>query len=186
MDILTQLIALLSRRSARAAALTGCLGVVAVNGLAVANELEYQVKASYIYNFMQFIAWPNDAAAGGARFNLCVVGAERFGDALKSLAGAHTEGREIVVRALDRVGDANRERCQVLYVADGETDSADPIVSARGLLTIGETPGFLSRGGIINLVERNGHIRFEINHAAAQRAGLSVSSRILSLAINRS
>jgi hypothetical protein len=42
-------------------------------------------------------------------------------------------------------------------------------------------PGFLSRGGMINLVEVQGRIRFEINQPAAQKAGLAVSSRLLDL-----
>ncbi len=58
-------------------------------------------------------------------------------------------------------------------------------MSEPGLLTVGETPGFLEHGGIINLVEVQGRIRFEINQEAAKRAGLTVSSRLLRLAMER-
>lgn len=151
-----------------------------------AAPLEYQVKASYVYNFVQFITWPSEASAGDGKFNLCVLGAERFGNALDAIAGERIDGREIALRRLERPAQARAGRCHLLYIAAGTSqgDGGDAM-SERGLLTIGETPGFLQRGGIINLVEHNGRIRFEINQQAARNAGLVISSRILSLALNK-
>ena len=40
-----------------------------------------------------------------------------------------------------------------------------------------------ARGLAVNLVEREGRIRFEINRAAAARAGLRISSQLLDLAL---
>ena len=68
----------------------------------------------------------------------------------------------------------------MLYIAAGERA---PMPLERGLLTVGESPGFIERGGIINLVEVDGHIRFQINQKAARQAGLIVSSRLLTLAL---
>jgi len=151
----------------------------AAAGHSQSASLEYQVKASYLYNFMRFIAWPNDVFGGDGKFQLCVMGADRFGSALKALAGERVDGREIVVREVDQSTPARAARCHLLFVAAGT--GAEDLAAERGLLTIGETPGFLARGGIINLVEVQGKIRFEINHTAAQRAGLVVSSRLLDL-----
>lgn len=157
---------------------------------ASAAPLEYQVKASYLYNFVQFITWPSDASASPSasegKFNLCVVGAERFGNALDALVGERIDGREIALRRLERPAQARAARCHLLFIAAGTPEvNSGEAVSERGLLTIGETPGFLQRGGIINLVEHNGRIRFEINQQAARTAGLVISSRILSLALNK-
>jgi hypothetical protein len=141
--------------------------------------LEYQVKASYLYNFVRFVAWPNDVFGNDAKFQLCVVGAERFGAALAPIAGERVEGREIVIRRLDRSEQARGARCHLLFIAAGA--EAPDVGTERGTLTIGETPGFLAQGGMINLIESQGRIRFEINQLAAQRAGLVVSSRLLDL-----
>jgi hypothetical protein len=145
--------------------------------------LEYQVKASYLYNFVQFVAWPPDVLGGDAKFNLCVVGADRFGKALDALAGERVEGHEIVVHRFERDAAARGAHCHLLFVASGTVDSG--ALGVRGVLTVGETPGFLGRGGVINLVEVQGRIRFEISQQAARQAGLVVSSRILSLAVNK-
>ena len=142
--------------------------------------LEYQVKASYLYNFMRFIAWPSDVFGDEGKFQLCVLGAERFGAALTQIAGERVEGREIVIRRLEQGAQARAAQCHMLFVAAG-TDAQD-VAPEHGMLTVGETPGFLTRGGMINLIEVQGRIRFEINQSAAQRAGLVVSSRLLDLA----
>jgi hypothetical protein len=147
-----------------------------------APALEYQVKASYLYNFVRFITWPEDTFAKDGKFNLCVVGAERFGGALDEFAGERVEGHTIVVRRLESAAQARAARCHMLFLAAGVAPDESASLSAeRGLLTVGETPGFLARGGIINLVEVRGRIRFEINQAVAQQAGLVISSRLLSL-----
>lgn len=146
--------------------------------------LEYQVKASYLYNFIQFITWPNDVFGDDGKFNVCVLGAERFGGALDAFVGERIEGHEIALRRLEQPTPAQTAHCHMLFISSGEITSAET-TSKHGLLVIGESPGFLERGGAINLVEVNGRIRFEINQHTAQRAGLVVSSRILSLAINK-
>ena len=148
--------------------------------------LEYQVKASYLYNFLQFIAWPKDAFIGDGKFNLCVLGAERFGPTLDGFAGERVEGREIAVHRLQRAAQVQALRCHLLFISAGASDIVPADVGGEyGLLVIGETPGFLAQGGTINLVEMRGRIRFEINQQTANKAGLVVSSRILSLAVNK-
>ncbi|MFI3187409.1 MAG: YfiR family protein, partial [Methylococcaceae bacterium] len=39
-------------------------------------DVEYKVKAGYLYNFTKFITWPEDSSAS---FNLCIVGDDPFG-----------------------------------------------------------------------------------------------------------
>jgi hypothetical protein len=151
---------------------------------AQAPMLEYQVKASYLYNFARFITWPEDVLARQGNFNLCIVGAERFGSALDTLVGERVNGQTIALHRLEQAGQARASRCHLLFITGGR-DSMAAGGPERGLLTIGETPGFLERGGIINLVEVNGRIRFEIRQPAARQAGLVVSSQLLSLAIQR-
>jgi len=49
-------------------------------------------------------------------------------------------------------------------------------------LTVGETGGFLKAGGMINFVTENGKVRFEVAPATAQKAGLKMSSQLLTMA----
>lgn len=151
-------------------------------GFAQTPSLEYQVKASYLYNFIQFVTWPSDAFPDNGKFNLCVVRAERFGTALDALEQERVEGRPIALHRLSDLDHARAIRCHLVFYS-GETPEA--IAAQRGRLTIGEASGFLKQGGIINLIESGGRIRFEINQQAARDAGLQMSSKLLSLAVTR-
>lgn len=175
-----------TRRRGSAAVVVGAALAVLLTMSAVRAQasLEYQVKASYLYNFMQFIEWPADALARSPTFNLCVVGPARFGSALVPLTGERVQGRKVALRALARPGDARAGACHILLVGQDEQQADEPPPHARGMLTVGEAPGFLARGGVINLVAFRGRIRFQVNRGAAERAGLVLSSRLLRLALN--
>jgi hypothetical protein len=51
-----------------------------------------------------------------------------------------------------------------------------------GLLTIGDGEDFARRGGVIALVRQDSRFQFDINLAAAERAGLRVDATLLGLA----
>jgi hypothetical protein len=50
------------------------------------------------------------------------------------------------------------------------------------VLTVGETEGFATQGGIVNFKLIDGRVRLEINIEAAWQAKLRISSQVLSLA----
>lgn len=155
--------------------------------LSQAVSLEQQVKTSYLYNFMQFVDWPEDVFAGDSKFNLCVVAGEDYNTTLVALIAERVDGHEIAVHRFDDFAQINDVRCHLLFISRSKYSSAPKNFSGeRGLLTIGDIiPGFLERGGIINLVEVNGKVRFEINQQAAHRAGLTMSSKLLDLSMRQ-
>jgi hypothetical protein len=135
---------------------------------------------------MQFVVWPSDVFGSDGKFHLCVVGADNFGSALSALETEQIDGRQIALRRLEQAAQARDLRCHMLFIARNTPDApATDIPQKRGLLVIGETSGFLNRGGMINLIEVDRRIRFEINQRAATDAGLQISSRLLHLAVRR-
>lgn len=50
------------------------------------------------------------------------------------------------------------------------------------VLVVGEGEGFVGSGGMIGLVKREGKVRIQVGLEAARRAGLQISSRLLSVA----
>jgi hypothetical protein len=50
------------------------------------------------------------------------------------------------------------------------------------VLTVSDIPQFCQRGGMIQFVLQGDRVRFEVNLAAAQHAGLSLSSELLKVA----
>lgn len=150
--------------------------------------LEAQVKATYLYNFIQFVEWPQAAWADGDAFHLCVLGNGRVGAAIEAFGGERVDGRVIRVLRLTTVDEAATNRCKLLYLPRTAGDSAALLARApsQGVLTVGEAPNFTGAGGMIGLYEVRGRVHFSINDRAARRAGLVVSSRLLQLARERS
>jgi hypothetical protein len=75
--------------------------------------------------------------------------------------------------------------CQVLFIAAGEKKRHGEelaMASKRPVLTVGETDGFATEGGIIGFCREQNKIRFEINLDAAGKAQLKISAKLLSLA----
>ena len=75
--------------------------------------------------------------------------------------------------------------CQILFVSDGIGVPDWVRLQAQhrsGTLTVGESRGFASRGGVIGFFRDKTRIRFEINRNAAREVGVKISSRLLRLA----
>ena len=143
---------------------------------------EYQAKAAFLYNFARFVEWPADSP--GDPFVIGILGEDPFRGALETTVKDKTvEARPVLVR---RVSSAEAARSfQILFISASERDRLPSILdSLKGsaVLTVGETEGFASRGGVINFVIEDDRERFEVNTAAAGRARLKISSRLLGLA----
>jgi len=143
---------------------------------------EYEVKAAFLYKFASFVEWP-EAARHGA-LGICVVGQDPFGSALERVVEGKTiGGREFTVRRL-KTWQAGTG-CHILFVAASEKQRLGPLLGQlkhETILTVGDVPGFCESGGAINLSVVASRVRLEINLDAATRAGLQVSSKLLSLA----
>ena len=75
--------------------------------------------------------------------------------------------------------------CHMVFIPASEKNQVNKVVSdlkGSSTLTVGETEGFAELGGIINLTVEGNKVHFEVNQLAAQRAGLKISSKLLSLA----
>lgn len=146
---------------------------------------EYQVKAAFLFNFAKFVEWPAKSFSKPSDpIVICILGQNPFDHHLSAaIQGKVWEGRAFAVQLV--VNLPPKSRCQILFVNSSERQrfrSLAASLKGSGILTVGETPGFVDDGGIINLKLEDGKIRFEINVDAAEQAELSVSSKLLSLA----
>jgi hypothetical protein len=144
---------------------------------------EYEVKAAFLLNFTRFIEWPPEAFADeGGGFSICVLGEDPFQNALDQVVeGESVRGRRVVVSRVKRPPGA--KSCQVLFIGKGEKDVSGILSGVGpGVLTVGEQPGFLRDGGIINFALEGRHVRFDINQRAAANASLTISARLLNVA----
>lgn len=173
--------------SLRFAAVFGLGVLVYMAGHAVfgAAASEYAVKAAYLYNFGRFVDWPPNASGSQSNeFTICVLGRDPFGSALdETIAGEKINNKSVAARRISKAADASG--CRILFISSSEDKRLKETlstVSPLGVLTVSDMPEFVERGGMVQFVVEANRVRFAINLAAAQQAGLSLSSELLKVA----
>jgi hypothetical protein len=152
------------------------------------DSSEYLIKAGFIYNFAKFVEWPATAfAQPDSPIVIGILGTDPFGNLIDRIVENKKIGaRGFVVKRLKWGADLKELReCKILFVGDSgkaHVDELVQIVKTLPILTVGETPGFAERGGVIRFVLEDNRVRFEINVEAARQADLTISSRLLTLA----
>jgi hypothetical protein len=143
---------------------------------------EYQVKAAFLYNFARYVEWPEPMRAQPV-FRICVVGDDPFGAALPAAVRDKTvQDRPVEVAHRD---GHDVTGCHLAFVAASEGSETPRLltgIAAHGVLTVGETEGFVRAGGVIGFKIEGNKVRFDVNADAANRAGLRISSQLLKLA----
>jgi hypothetical protein len=152
------------------------------------DSSEYLIKAGFIFNFAKFVEWPSTAfAQPDSPIVIGILGTDPFGSIIDKIVQDKKVGaRGFVVKRLKWGADLKElNGCKILFVGASERAHMDELVQiVRGLpiLTVGETPGFAERGGVIRFVLEDNRVRFEVNVEAARQADLTISSRLLTLA----
>lgn len=159
------------------------VGVCPLLCQAAEESLEYPVKSAFLLNFTKFVEWPSTAfEAADSPIAICILGDDPFGSALDQIvAGETVNGRKITIVRIRRAPAPRM--CQVVFVSRPEKEAASLLASLEpGVLTVGEGDNFLRDGGMIAFVLENRRVRFSANQAAAENAGLKISSRLLTVA----
>ncbi|TAK65226.1 YfiR family protein [Methylobacter sp.] len=149
---------------------------------AIADDVEYKVKAGYLYNFTKFITWPAD---NSETFNLCIMGEDPFNDLIDPIEQRSAFGRPI---KLFRFNNFNKDqRCHILFISSSIKDN----LSLKGMLvihdedktlTVGESKDFAAQGGMIGFINRQGKIKLQINLKMLQQSDLKISAKLLEVA----
>jgi hypothetical protein len=170
------------------AALIGCL---VLGGSAAAQSqapsLEYAVKATYLYKFIPFVTWPDSAfVTETSPFLICVTGHDPFDHLLAdAIAGQRVGARPVLLEHPAIVTAATK--CQILYIGGSAGQSvaqALQAVAGTPVLTVTDS-GLGGRAkGVIDFTVVAEHVRFDIDDAAAAANGLTLSSKLLSLAVH--
>lgn len=189
METLTRMVPAMLPAIRRAAApmVALCLGLLPAAGIcAEADSLEYTVKAAYLTKFGIYVEWPGTAfASPTAPLNVCVVGDDPFGALLDTAADAQrVDGHPIAVRRLKTV--TRETGCHVLYIAASEAPRLAQIVDAlRGsaVLTVSDARNGANATPVISFVVKDNRVRFNVDEEAAAQNGLSISSKLLGLAL---
>jgi YfiR/HmsC-like len=146
---------------------------------------EYQIKAAFLFNFAKFVEWPPGSFSDPSTpLQICVLGQDPFGEELRKITDQKTvNGRKLEVKHVIDLPEARN--CHILFIGASEKLSRKKILAGlqgASVLTVSDTKGFVGEGGMINFVLENDRVKFEVSPVAAERAGLKISSKLLSVA----
>jgi YfiR/HmsC-like len=147
--------------------------------------LEQKVKAAFLYKFPGYVEWPENAfATADTPVAIGVIGDDPLAAELAQVvAGRSLDGRAVSVRRLKEADSP--AGLHVLFVGSAERARLAQLVKeapTQPMLIVAEFDGALNRGSAINFVISSGRVRFEVALDNAEKRGLKLSSRLLTVA----
>lgn len=147
---------------------------------------EYAIKARFLLQFPEFVAWPTESGLGDPikPFVVLVLGTSPFEKNLDVMVGSRkVKGHPVKVVYSSDI--SNLDGCQMVFISASEKGHLKEIlarIGSRPILTVGDSESFGKKGVMINLSIEEDLPRFEINVSAARFNGLGVSAQLLNLA----
>lgn len=152
----------------------------AMSCAATAEQAEAQLKAAFIYRFVQYTQWPPPPLQ---EFSYCVAGRGSLPEALRAVSRKPLDVPSVQFHLLSTPEQARR--CQLLVLTFDERAELQRWLQALAeapVLVVGEGAEAFRAGASIALaVEPNG-LSFRVNLGEARKRGLTLSSQLLKLA----
>jgi len=163
------------------------IGSVSAEDIVNDRIKEYQIKALFLYNFANFVEWPNRAFAGlDDPLKLCLVGSAPFGGFLDNVNGTYIGNRMLyVLRSDDGLDDEVQDGCHILFVGldkKSELETFFSNINHTFVLSVGDEPRFADDWGTVNIFRVRDGAKIEINLKKAMENELTISSDLLAIA----
>lgn len=151
-----------------------------------AVSLEYAVKATYLYKLAPFVNWPPATFESPQQpFRICVAGDASFDAYLQqAVAGRSLGTHPFEVHRLETLTPDSQ--CQIVFIsrlASQTVQEALEAVDGKPVLTVVDSTEPHADGGIVKFVIARGRVRFVIDTGAAARNHITISSKLLNLAL---
>lgn len=173
------------RRVSPRRALLAIAALCALGGSVRASErADAELKADYLYKLTAFVSWPDRAfEASTSPFRLCLAGKDPFGGVIDRLGQGAKVGDHpvLVVRS---AGAPKSGACHLLFIAPSPVHSPTQMLAAvagQPVLTVADE-ALNAPSAMVRFVTVDSRVRFEVRAEIAQSAGLTVSSKLLSVA----
>lgn len=143
---------------------------------------EYDVKAAFLYNFTNFVKWPDNSFADeNSPFIIGVYGKNPFNGKLTGIVEGEKveEIRLIMVRQINTMEELTE--CHIVFTATSQKKTLDRIfakLEGKAVLTVGKAKDFTRRSGMIGFVNDKNRIQFEMNVREAEKVDLRINSRL--------
>lgn len=140
---------------------------------------EYEMKATYLYNFIALTTYPTQIEQ--EEFRVCLWGRDNFGTATRAIQGKKIRDIPVMVSRISSLSSARK--CHLLYVAEPEALNLKAVYHELGnwpILIVTDT--MAPSTAMINLYLDNQRVMFEVDNTKARSAGLQLSSKLLQYA----
>jgi len=150
---------------------------------------EFELKATYLYNFLKFIKWPKEACGlhDGRSHTIAVLGESPFNQVLQAMQEKlqkYDKDLQLIFYGPYQE-DLVFECCCLLFIAESERNNLSGIiqqVAKKPILTVSDDDEFMDEGGMITLVMQNNKIRWIINREPVNKSGLQLSAKLFDIA----
>ncbi|MDD7806007.1 MAG: YfiR family protein [Endozoicomonas sp. (ex Botrylloides leachii)] len=149
---------------------------------AASSDTANKVKAAIIFKMTRFIQWSETIAEGNV-LNLCVLGDSSVYTQLKTTEGQTSKRYNIKVKEVSKT-EQSIANCNLLYIGSSVyqfMDEVKQLLKKKPILSVSDRAGFAQEGGMIQIKERAGRIRFTINLRSVKAVGLGISAQLLGL-----
>jgi len=159
--------------------------LVAKTGLVYANQADNHLRALFLYNFANYVEWPDSAfTRSHGQLHMCLFGEIEFLPMISVYDGTLIGERQLNVFQTTKLKEIEKG-CHILFVSRDkriELPNFFNQIKYTYVLSIGERKDFSAKGGIVSIVRTSDRVQFDINLTAAMANRLTISSDLLSLA----
>lgn len=173
-----------------AALISGWSNACAYAQPARSNPSEYDLKAVYLYNFLQFISWPaGKCSTNGKVDEIAVIGDSPIGKSLQNLQAElkRTQGINIQVRFYGAYTEGmDLSGCKLVFIAQSEAKHIRKILDAfkdGQAFTVADNEDCLDQGCMVSLFSQSDRVRWAVNRRSIENSGIKINARLLDMAM---
>ncbi len=151
---------------------------------AVAQDVNYKAYSLFVYNFMKYMEWPEEATKEG--FTVGVWGDSPIMKELQAMAAnKKIKGKSIIIKKLTTIDEA--VGCQMVYISSGKSNTLKTMkekLKGKPILLVGEREGLAAKGAALSFVTQDDDtLKFDINKAAIKENNLKIATALLALGL---
>jgi hypothetical protein len=139
------------------------------------------IKAAFLFHFAGYVDWPTQGRSRDA-LTIGVIGSPGVAAELRRILPGRTIDR-LPLRLREMNANDDPTGVDIVYVPRPQSDLIAHLRKQRHILIVSDVDGGLDRGAVINFVEFDRRIRFEVSMRSAGEMELKLSSRLLSAAL---
>jgi len=149
------------------------------------DNLEYKIKAAYLYNLIKFVDWPSSSfLSDTSELSICVLGQSPLNNELLPLQERSLKGRQLRVRILLNLDEV--QSCHLLFISKNQREQMASVLARlqqRPVLTVSEIESFIDSLGMIGFILRDNAVKIEANVDVAEKSSLFLHSDLLEVCV---